>query len=249
MSTDVWAPDNEIERILGEAIGAGDAERYTRLLAGAPLYLPAFPDSPDGQRLVTHVRDGRTYVVVYTSPEALWRAADGRIAGWRMTGLVEVVAGRPDPAWGVTVSPTTPIGTYLDPDALREMFAVIGPDDLFRPADATEAAMWLGRRDGDPGLILDALVRSTVLVPVDDDGQWRVTEGTLSVFTSTHRLLEARGDEVTTRSAEMMAVLRWWPSRASRLEVNPGSAIDATFTAAQVPDLVAWAAGRARREG
>jgi hypothetical protein len=239
-----WSPANETERTLGAAIEAGDAERYTRLLAGAPLYLPAYPD---GHRLVTYVRDGQTYVVVYTSPEALRRAADERIAGWRVTSLVEVVANRPDLDWGVTVSPTTPIGTYLTPDTLREMFAAIGPDDLFRPANAVETAMYLGRRDGDPALVLDALVLATVLVPTSADGRWRVTDGTLPVFTSGARVLEALGDGVDTRPVEMMAVLRGWPGEASRLDVNPSSAIPATFTAAQIRDLETWAGHLARR--
>jgi hypothetical protein len=242
-----WSPANEVERSLYRALADGDAECYTRLLAGAPLYLPAFPDSPEGQRLVTNVRDGRTYVIVYTSPEALRRAAGERVVRWRITSLVEVVAARADPGWGVTVSPTTPIGTYLKPATLRGMFAAIGPDDLFRPANPTEAAMYRGRRDGDPGLVLDALVLATVLVSCSADGRCRVTDGTLPVFTSAHRVLEGVGDQVTTRQAGMVAVVRQWPEQAERLAVNPGSAIAMTFTAAQIPDLLAWAVGLARR--
>ncbi|HEY1484660.1 MAG TPA: SseB family protein [Micromonosporaceae bacterium] len=269
-----WEPVNEVERTLRHAWLHNDTVLYLRTIAAAPLYLPGFappgaspagsdrpdPSSPaEGQRLLTWPRDGRTYLLVFTSPEALFQQLRGVVDGWRLSNMTELIGARPDPEWGIVINPNAPIGAYLDPDELDAMAELLADEPMFYPGARAEAVMFRAQRAARPGAYLDALLGSTVLVPLtaaataDDlrqaDFPWLVEEvdgaPTLSAFTSDLRVAEAVSDNTPTVRVAMLALAEAWPDPSWRLTVNPRSAIAATFDGAQIPDLLAWA----RRHG
>ena len=254
-----WEPANDVERTLRYAWDRDDTELFVRTLAGAPLYLPGFAgggrngtDQP--QRLLTRRRGQRTYLLVFTSPEALYAGVGEVVDGWRPTNLAELVHAWPDPEWGLAISPTTPIGAYLDQDQVAAMAQAFADEPAFEPADDAEATMYQAQRGSDPGSYLDVLVTSRLLLPLgapagaEDLGRpgfpWRVEplggEPTVSVYTSARRLAEAVPEPVPVASVETLALARAWPDPAWRLAVNPGSAIATVYTAAQVAELISW---------
>jgi hypothetical protein len=263
-----WEPANDVERTLRYAWDRDDPELFVRTLAGAPLYLPGFAGGGRGgtgqpQRLLTRRRGQRTYLLVFTSPEALYAGVGEVVEGWRPTSLTELVQAWPDPDWGLAISPTTPIGAYLDQEQVAAIAEALADEPAFQPADDAEAAMFHAQRGSDPGSYLDVLVTSRVLLRLaepagaEDLGQpgfpWRVEpldgEPTVSAYTSARRLAEAVPEPVPAVSVEVLALARAWPDPAWRLAVNPGSAIAAVFTAAQVAELVSWSRLMAARSG
>jgi hypothetical protein len=180
---------NDVERRLSHARDTGDIELYLRVLAAAPLYLPGFlPSGTDDtrQRLLTRMRGGTRYLVVFTSVEALATAAGDTADGWRVTSLAELVGGVLDPAWGVLIAP---IGLHLAPATVHELANAtesvtragtaagrrIGPtagrrDGFdprlpFQPADEAERLLHAALAVPSPAEFLDVLVVSAVLVP------------------------------------------------------------------------------------
>jgi hypothetical protein len=262
MPTDpgAWEPANDVERTLRYAWEQEDGLLLLRTLAGAPLYLPGFTGGGRGgsaqpQRLLTRVRGDRTYLIVFTSPEALHDGLDEVVDGWRLTSVPELVRTLPDPGWGLAVSPNLPIGAYLGPEQLEALAELVADEPVFHPADADEAVMFRAQRTAAPGTYLDLLVMSEVLLPlaapaaVGDLGRadfpWRVEVvddlPTVTVFTSPQRLAEALPDPVPAVRVDMVVLLNAWPDPDWRLSVNPGSAIATVFAGAQVPELLQWA--------
>jgi SseB protein N-terminal domain len=253
-----WAPANETERILYDAWRSRDTVGFLRTLAEAPLYLPGFAAREGSQRLLTWRHDAQTFLLAFTSPEALYQGLTDVVDGWRLTSMSELIAARPEVDWGIVVSPNAPIGAYLLPDELAEIGKLLTDDPTFHPASVAEAVMYRGQQDANPGAYLDALVVSPVLMPVRaplaatstpsdldrDDFPWRVEtlDGvpTVAVFTSEQRMAEAITEPVPVMSVDAMALARAWPDPAWQLAVNPGSAISATFAGAQLADLIAW---------
>ena len=249
-----WEPANDVERDLRDAWLRDDTVTFLRTLATAPLYLPGFAGGDNAQRLLTWPHAQRTHLLVFTSPDALYQQLSGVVDGWRLTSVAELARSRPDPEWGVAVSPNTPIGACLDPDELSALADAVASESLFRPANTAEAMMFRARQAGDPAAYLDALVLSSVIVPVagpanagdiDRPGfPWLLEGGdgaTVAVFTSDLRLAEVVSDETPTVRVEMMALVRAWPDRSVALAVDPGSPIASTFTGDQVADLIEWA--------
>ncbi|MFI1995570.1 SseB family protein [Actinoplanes sp. NPDC020271] len=255
MRTAAWAAANDAERRMARAWADGDADAFADVLLACDLFLPGFAESDgDGQRLLTRERDGLTFLLVYTSVEALREATQLIGGGWRRVTFAELAGAWPDDRWGLAVSPHTPIGAYLSPEQLGELFEEVAAEPPFTPADERERAMHAAQQAGDAEVYLDLLVIADVLLPVtgpatpQDLGQpgfpWLTqrpgAEVTIPVFTSAHRLHDVRPQpEVIT--VPFMAVVRAWPGDRYRLAVNPGSATAAQFTGAQVPDLLRWA--------
>ena len=252
----VWQPANDLERAMRDAMAASDAPGYVRALGSGPLYLPGFEAEPDGrQRLLTRVHEDRTYVLVFTSLEALADAVGVVTGGWRPTTLVDLAAAWPNPEWGLVVSPNTSIGAYLDPEHIAQIAELTTPEPVVPNADERERMMRSAQQAGNPAVYLDLLVTGEVLVPVEapaapadlaaPDFPWLVTtvddQPAVPVFTSAARLREGLPREPGSVRVEFVAVLRAWPDPRYRLAVNPGSALDATFDGAQVPDLLRWA--------
>jgi hypothetical protein len=257
-----WEPANEVERTMRDAWLRNDTVSFLRTLAAAPLYLPGFSRRDTEQRLLTWQHDGRVHLMVFTSPESLHQQLTGVIDGWRLTGMAEVIRSLPDPEWGVAINPNAPIGACLNPDELATLAELIAEEPVFQPATSAEALMFRGQHEGQPSAYLDALVLTTVMVPVteaaapEDIGRpgfpWRIEatngEATVSAFTSDLRLAAVVSDQVPVVRVEMMALAHAWPDPAVRLAINPGSAIAATFTGDQVADLIEWARALVARE-
>ncbi|GIH16551.1 hypothetical protein Raf01_47230 [Rugosimonospora africana] len=94
-----------------DALQRGDSQAYFQVLATATLYLPAF-DEPGPQQLVTVKSGDDTYLIVFTSPEALARRLKG-VDSFRTTSYPELRAKWPDPLWMLAVDPDTPIQGFM----------------------------------------------------------------------------------------------------------------------------------------
>ena len=257
----VWEPANDVERTLRYAWEREDGALLLRTLAFAPLYLPGFSAGGRGaateqpQRMLTRQRGDRTYLLVFTSAEALYEGVGEVVDGWRLTSMAELVREWPDQEWGLAVSPSIPIGAYLGPDEMASLADLVADEPVFHPADPAEAMMYRAQRSGDPGSYLDMLVMSEVLLPLTapaaaadltrPEFPWRVETvddlPTVSVFTSPQRLADGISGSVPTVRVDMVVLLRAWPDPNWRLAVNPGSAIPSMFPGGQVPDLFRWA--------
>lgn len=266
MSESAWAPANDVERELEQAVGDGDINAVMRILAVAPLVVPGYRDEPDAQpgrqRLLTRERDGVPYLLVFTSPEAMYRAVPAD--GWRATTLTEVVSGTPD-GWGLAVNPVTPIGVLVKPEDVPELVPTERTMRDFTPANEVERLLRDALVAPDAEVLLDVLVTAQVIVPT----QALEMDGVLVVpaFTSVDRYEECLGGRDSgsspggdaTREAERTAsdvpcvtldfisVLRQWPGDDHRLAVNPGSPIGITLPGERVPQLVAYAEQLVRR--
>jgi hypothetical protein len=131
-----WVPANAVERRLWDALQAGELTAYFRTLLAARLYLPGrLSDGPtgDSQWFGTIVRDGVTYLPVFTSVEALRDYAEEVADAYRITNIAELAQRWPNPAWHLAVSPNLPLAVAGPPTALiagaedDEAGAVAGP--------------------------------------------------------------------------------------------------------------------------
>jgi hypothetical protein len=71
-------------------------------------------------RWATTVFDGRTHVIVFTSPDAM-RAAGAPLGSVRSITAADLVATWPDGSWWLAVNPGLPIGARLPPDAVARL--------------------------------------------------------------------------------------------------------------------------------
>src|SRR5438552_2608991 len=108
-----WQPANDAERDLLRALSAGDQAGYFTVLAKAPLYLPGAAMSGATQQLATWARDGTTYLLAFTSLDALVRCTGTSADVYWTTDYDELARRWPDPAWRLGVNPTVPIGAFL----------------------------------------------------------------------------------------------------------------------------------------
>lgn len=269
-----WRPANVFEQVLAYAHEHDDGELFYRTLARTPLYLPGFvPGFAPGfadtdmaagltptQRVLTWPRGGRTYLPVFTSPQALGAALPGRGDGWRGTHLAEVATWLPDSGWGVAVAPYTPISAFLDRNELLAMSEVLAAEPVFHPAGIAEAHMFAGQRTGNPSGYLDALAGVPVLLPTAAPAvpgdlatpgfPWLIRpEGgrpAIAVFTSEQRRVEAPAWAETEYgiATDVTSLAGAWPDRSLPLAVNPGSAIAARFQGTEIVELARWGLDR-----
>ncbi|NDU77981.1 hypothetical protein GWI34_36035, partial [Actinomadura sp. DSM 109109] len=110
-----------LETALTEARERGDQHGYLELIARATLYLPApgDPESADHQFATAQFGDG-TFVLAFTSPEAMDRSLQGQAVHHRQASLAELSRRWPHPEWQLAVNPGLPSACYLDANALLE---------------------------------------------------------------------------------------------------------------------------------
>ncbi|MFI5999868.1 enhanced serine sensitivity protein SseB [Streptomyces sp. NPDC051366] len=128
-------PDNELEQVLGAALGQADAgARIVEVLGRSRLWVP-LPGGggPDGAGLMlpTMEIDGAAYVPVYSS-EAQFRACAGPAMDFAVAPAVEFARGLP-PQLGIAVNPEGAVGVPLPPPAVAELCR-IGRTPLDGPA-------------------------------------------------------------------------------------------------------------------
>ncbi|TDC58258.1 SseB family protein, partial [Actinomadura sp. GC306] len=120
---------SSLETALTEARERGDQRGYLELLARAVLYLPApgDPGAAEHQFATAQFGDG-TFVLAFTSPEAMDRSLQGQAVHHREASLSELSRRWPHPEWQLAVNPGLPSASYLDANALFE------PEEPRKPA-------------------------------------------------------------------------------------------------------------------
>ncbi|MFI6294087.1 SseB family protein [Nonomuraea sp. NPDC050790] len=87
------------------------------LLKDADLALPMSRAAFEGAEPIvwpTVEADGRTWLLAYTSPEAMASGFGHITEHFRITSMVELAAGWPDPHWGLAINPGLPVGFNLE---------------------------------------------------------------------------------------------------------------------------------------
>lgn len=130
-------PVNDLETALYAAVDRGDLEAYLAILRGATVVVPAprgpaFGPGTTGWPVMTV--DGRGYLPVFTSPEAMLAnpAARTKMDSVRFT-LPELAERWPEPTWGLAVNPGSPIAVLLPGSFVRSTGFRLGAVD---PVDA-----------------------------------------------------------------------------------------------------------------
>ncbi|MFF3429169.1 enhanced serine sensitivity protein SseB [Streptomyces sp. NPDC002602] len=128
MAAEAWMhgggwPDNELEQVLGAALGATDAgARILEVLGRSRLWVPlpagGAPDAAD-LTLPTMAIGGQVYVPVYSS-EAQFRFCVGPGMDFAVAPAVEFARGLP-PQIGLAVNPEGAVGVPLPPAAVAEL--------------------------------------------------------------------------------------------------------------------------------
>ncbi|TDC82844.1 SseB family protein [Actinomadura sp. 7K507] len=118
-----------LETALAEARERGDQHGYLELLARAVLYLPSpgDPGAAEQQFATAQFGDG-TFVLAFTSPEAMDRSLQGQAVHHREASLSELSRRWPHPEWQLAINPGLPSASYLDANALFE------PEEPRKPA-------------------------------------------------------------------------------------------------------------------
>ncbi|MFG2711880.1 enhanced serine sensitivity protein SseB [Streptomyces goshikiensis] len=116
-------PENELEQVLGAALGQPDAgARILEVLGRSPLWVPlpggGGPDH-DSLSLPTMEIGGAAYVPVYSS-ESQFRACVGPGMDFAVAPSVEFARGLP-PQLGIAVNPEGAVGVPLPPPAVAEL--------------------------------------------------------------------------------------------------------------------------------
>ncbi|MFI6146250.1 enhanced serine sensitivity protein SseB [Streptomyces sp. NPDC051109] len=117
-------PDNELEQVLGAALGQADAgARIVEVLGRSRLWVPlpagGGPDAAGGLTLPTMEINGAPYVPVYSS-EAQFLACVGPGMDFAVAPAVEFARGLP-PQLGIAVNPEGAVGVPLPPPAVAEL--------------------------------------------------------------------------------------------------------------------------------
>ncbi|MEV5830025.1 SseB family protein [Spirillospora sp. NPDC052242] len=110
-----------LETALADARERGDQRGYLELLARATLYLPApgDADAADQQYATAQFGDG-TFILAFTSPQAMERSLQGQAVHHREASLARLARHWPNPRWQLAVNPGLPSASYLDANALFE---------------------------------------------------------------------------------------------------------------------------------
>ncbi|WP_165976002.1 SseB family protein, partial [Actinomadura rubrisoli] len=112
---------SSLETALAEARERGDQQTYLELLARAVLYLPATgdPNATDHEYATAQFGAG-TFVLAFTSPEAMDLSLRGQAVHHRQASLAELSRRWPHPEWQLAINPGLPSASYLDANALLE---------------------------------------------------------------------------------------------------------------------------------
>ncbi|MEV7803911.1 SseB family protein [Microbispora sp. NPDC088329] len=123
------------ERRLGAAYDAGDLALCLGMLRDTELALPAPPDG--GAAWPTITTSDRVWLPAYTSVEAMRAATGGAPSRVRVTSLVELAAGWPDPRWGLAVNPGLPVRFLLESGTVARLAVpTLAQDRLAEPEPA-----------------------------------------------------------------------------------------------------------------
>ncbi|WP_330298690.1 enhanced serine sensitivity protein SseB [Streptomyces sp. NBC_00503] len=114
----MW-PGNELEQVLGAALGQAEAGgRILEVLGRSQVWIP-LPGGVDSLDLPTMEINGAAYVPVYTSEEQL-RACAGPAMDFAVAPAVDFARGLP-PQLGIALNPEGAVGAPLPPPAVAEL--------------------------------------------------------------------------------------------------------------------------------
>lgn len=147
-----WNPAGPFEVVLGSAFAAGELAACLSLLRAADFALPISPAAAVGHQPVawpTITGEGRTWIVAYTSAQAMRAGSRGLTSHHRVVSMAELAAGWPDLHWGLAVNPGLPVRFLLEsgtvarlavPSLAEDHIAEPGPSapvlqKLLKPAD------------------------------------------------------------------------------------------------------------------
>jgi hypothetical protein len=266
-----WQPANATELAMAGALAAGDTARYFRIVESAELYLPAFTSdgTEAGRRFVTRELLGITYLLVYTSLEALAVHVRGVADGFTRVSYGELLREWPRPQWRLAINQGTPIeacmrveavadaargdlliptfGDALAANAVDAGLASLDPDDI---DSAVLAALGAGDADGYVAVLLNAPVRIPTTVEVGSppdlmapDFPWLITGDAqapvIQVFTSDAAMAWTHPRPVPHAVAPLPAALAVWPEGVG-LAVNPDTPYRFALPSHQVQLLLFW---------
>jgi len=252
---------------MAQAAQASDQRTFFQVLAGADLVLPRFAqdDDQDGQRFVTAGLFGETFLVVFTSVEAMAAQLSGLVDGYAFTRYAELSEKWPHPQWRLAVNPGTPLEAYVPIGAVAAAAAgdlvvataaelvaeaesaVTAPPDV--AAELAEAVA-----AGDVDRYAAALLDTVVLVPTEhevadpadilDPGfPWRRTgppeTPMIEVFTSPQALDRAFPGGTPSVQVALPFALAVWPDGCG-LSVDPGEPTGIDLPSDQVQWLLLW---------
>lgn len=197
----MWEPTGQFEEQLWAAYQAEDTGTCLLLLRTTEFALPITAEAAAGTeapRWATVAREDGTWLIAYTSVESMQTGTDGQASHCRVTSLVELAAGWPDPAWGMAINPGLTMQILLEPRTVARVAAPAMAEELRFSRDLTPPlvqkllppaelpAMFASRTDrvsgyvhsladiahiGSPVVMLDALGRTDdERELIDDDG-------------------------------------------------------------------------------
>ncbi|WP_067482928.1 SseB family protein [Actinomadura hibisca] len=132
----------DLEASLTAARERGDQREYLQLLARTTLCLPS-PGAPgaDGTpAYATAMFGDGTFVLAFTSPEAMEQSLRGQAVHHRPASLLDLARTWPNAEWRLAVNPGLPSGAYLDSDLLLGYLADQTPANGSVGAHARPAA-------------------------------------------------------------------------------------------------------------
>jgi hypothetical protein len=249
------------------AAQAADQRAFFQVLAEADLVLPRFTqdDDHDGQRFVTAGLFGLTFLVVFTSVEAMAARLPGLVDGYALTSYAELSQKWPHPEWRLAVNPGTPLEAYVPVDSIAAAAAgdlvVATADELIAEAESAVTAapdvdaelaeaVAAGDVDRYAAVLLDAVVLVPTEQAVADPGEilepgfpWRRTgppdQPMIEVFTSPGALDRAFPDGTSSVQVALPFALAVWPDGCG-LSVNPGEPSGIDLPGDQVQWLLLW---------
>ncbi|MQY08350.1 SseB family protein [Actinomadura macrotermitis] len=113
-------PGADLEGALGAARERGDQRAYLELLGRATLFLPDAGglDANGVQQYATARFGDGTFVLAFTSPEAMRHSLRGQAARHRAVAPAELARVWPHPEWQLAINPGLPSAAYLEAHTL-----------------------------------------------------------------------------------------------------------------------------------
>lgn len=139
-----WQPASPFEERLREAFLAGDMLTCMVLLRGAEYALPmsAAAAAGDEPPAWPTVQDGElTWLLAFTSVEAMEAATQGQFRHCRVSSLIELAAGWPDQRWGLAVNAGLPVCFPLEAGTVARLAVPGLAEDRMANPDAPAPVM------------------------------------------------------------------------------------------------------------
>ncbi len=200
-------PSSPFEEALWAAFEAGRTALCLSMLKDADFVLPISRAAAEGTEPAawpTATDTERTWLVAYTSAEAMVLATGGVTEYHRIASMVELAAGWPDPRWGLAINPGLPVGFLLESGTVARLAVPTLAQDL---ALAPEA--------GVP--VMQKLLRPAELPELLSGGEPRISGYCHHALDVSHIatpavLAEALGQTDAFTASGGLTLLRWRPA-------------------------------------